>query len=442
MLKFAISIIAGNIVLVVTSLLNMRLLGKFDHSILYILTMFSPVYYFLLAFQESFRSSAIVIASRYKKGTNIRYVIKHILLIALICNIIVAILFCSCTDWITQVIHVSEVLKDRFEIYSKKMVLINFILMFNIVLNAMMLGLGFHRLSMLFNMLTCVSTTILLIFQINYLHQGLDGLVIASSIINLICGLMILTLISHCIDNTQERSILNKQTYCKNKLLTIIRVLNAIIYKILFNTGSPVFLSYLVMFIGFTLFNSTLTQYGVDVVSGYGVACRLQLLVILPAIGLGSAMAILINHRIMLNKHNGILRTILQGMSVSSIIYGLFAIAIHHYDAQLVALFVSNEAVKNSAIYYFNHVAYSYFISGPVIAFLSMLEQIGYACYALILNGFYFLCVVVMTKLFMRTHDHYQVFYQIISFANFLSLITALFFIPILIKRFKKQYQI
>jgi len=441
-LKFALSIIAGNIILVFTSLLNMRLLGKFDHNILYILTMFSPIYYFLLAFQESFRSASIVIASRYKQIGRIRHVIRDILFIALICNILVAIIFCLCTDWMTNSMHVNEILKHRFKIYSKEMVFINFILMVNIILNAIVLGFGFHRASFMFNIVMCVCTSILLILQINYFHQGLDGFVIATSLINLFCGLLILTFITHCIDVTQYSSVCNSESSYKNRVIAAVGVINAMIYRTLFKIGSPVFISYIVMFVGFGLFNSILTKFGVDVVSGYGVACRLQLLIILPAIGLGSAMAILINHQLLLNKYNTILRIIVHGMCIAMMLYGLFALVIHHYDERIVGLLVSNESVKESAIRYLHHVSYSYFISGPVIAFLSMLEQIGYGLYALLLNGFYFICVGIMTKLFMRSHDNYVLFYQIISLANFLSLLTVFFLIPMLIKRFKNQHQL
>ena len=434
-IKFALSIIFGNIVMVCTSLLNMRLLGSFDHHILYILTMFSPVYYFLLAFQESFRSASIVIASHCENTKKIRVIIREIIFIALLCNVFVAILFFISTDWITHIMHVNEVLQNRFQSFTKKMVCINFILMVNIVLNALILGFKFHRVSFFFNLLTCLLTTVLLLLQITYLHQGLDGFVIASCVINIVCGILMLTFINHCIADTNYSISSGQQT-------AVVGVINAIIYKIIFKVGSPVFLSYVTMFVGFAVFNSVLTKYGVDIVSGYGIACRLQLLIILPAIGLGSAMAILINHQMALKKYNEVLSIVFHGMIVCIIIYGIFALLIHYYDNRIVALLVSERTVKESAINYLHHVSYSYFISGPVITFISMLEQIGYGIYALLLNGFYFICVGIITKIFMQPQTNYIIFYKIISLVNFLSLFVSLLLIPILIKRFKHHDQL
>ncbi len=424
----AFPILTGNIIVAMASLLNMRILGKFDQTNLYILAVFAPIYSILLAFQESFRGTAIIVAS-HNKMTHIRNTLCKLIFLALVTGGIFACFIKIFSNGISIKLHVDAVLSDQFQWFIQEMGWINILLTLSVVLNAVILGAGFPAAAFTFTLITCLFTTSLLIFQLAYSHQGLQAFTRASFLTSIVVVIMMLLFLK------------NKQQYFKQILVD--KIENTPLSKLVSKTGIPLFFSYVIIFGGFATFNLLLAHYGISVVSGYGIACRLQMLLVLPAIGIGTALAILVNNQITSDKLDTRFSIILVGMGISIILYGLLSELIYSYRNQIIGLFVSAKTIQQAAIYYYQQVAYSYVISGPMLTLLTMLEQIGYGLQVMLFNFCYFAGIGLAGYFLLQKHDDYTYFYKIISCVNCLSLFFPLIFasqLQTLFKRFKYKF--
>ncbi len=404
--KFALPMLAGNIFVAITSLINIHLLGKSNPDNFYIFAVFSPIYYLFLAFQESFRGTTLMISTSHSK-----HFFKKIIFLVAILGVFMASIISFLSHWISIWFHVNTLLSNQFKWFIQEMGWINVLLTLGVVFNAAIVGAGFPRSAFLFTIVTCLLTTFLLIFQLTYLHQGLHSFTTASWIANFVMGTVMVL-------------FLQSRKRFTNKKSRPTQFGNTTLLKLLSNTSLPLFISYLIIFSGFAICNSLLAKYGVAVVAGYGIACRLQMLLILPAIGIGSALAILVNNKITENK---VLITVV-GIGITIALYGFLSVAIHYYNNQLIQILVSAETIREAAIDYFQQVSFSYIFLGPIIAFVTLLEQIGYALQVMLFNLCYFACIGLAGYFFLEKQTSYNYFFHIISYANYASFILILIF--------------
>lgn len=132
-----------------------------------------------------------------------------------------------------------------------------------------------------------------------------------------------------------------------------------------------------------------LSRFGDAVVAGFGIGNATQTLVIVPAIGLGTAVAITINQsgdRVAANIHTAIRR----GLVIAVGVYVPVGAALW-LGSGFIARFAAGKApVAASAALFLRYVGPTLACVGVMLVFLTVLEQIGAGFTAMTFNAVYF----------------------------------------------------
>ncbi|HSW69747.1 MAG TPA: MATE family efflux transporter [Gammaproteobacteria bacterium] len=403
-ISFAVPLQLGSMFVVFTALINTKILGK-NQMDLYLFAIFAPISYFIIAFQESFRAVATGIAATYRTAPNVRSLFICLLLTAAIFGLLFYGIFLEFKNNIISFLQVNPKFSIKFQQFCEQMIFVNVLLItLSIILNSFITGLGFKKTGLLFSLTASLLTSSFLYFGIVYLKEDIHALVISLQL----TGVILCSSIFY---------FLLKQTIFQIKFIKITKADFCIILGSIKKIYVPIFTSYLTIFGGLIAYNSILADYGNDVLSGYFVGYRLQALVILPAISIGSAMAILVNHE-KANKAKNFLTITYIGIILSLIFYILIGECIYYFRHELINYLVSSAEIKKSADHYLQYVSRTDWLFGPMLVFLTMLEQTGYGLYVLIANILYVGLVASIGKYFSVTHHNYISFYQTIFYAN------------------------
>ncbi|SUI81224.1 multidrug efflux protein [Serratia marcescens] len=113
-----------------------------------------------------------------------------------------------------------------------------------------------------------------------------------------------------------------------------VQVLNDIAF-----IGAPVAGSFLLLFGFLFSFNYLVSFYGASEIAGFGIAFRIQSFVILPAIALGTAMAIHANNAIADQNFPRIRQILFAGVGLAAALYLVISVLVFLLQERLVMLF-------------------------------------------------------------------------------------------------------
>lgn len=152
----------------------------------------------------------------------------------------------------------------------------------------------------------------------------------------------------------------------------------------------PVFGSYLVLSIYAAMLNDMLMSIGPDAVAGFGVANRLQSLLMMPAVALGTALAIHAGgmHRTSAPASQvGVARFVGRGLTVGITLYALVSALTIAAQPLITPLIAGPDAAAAVVLRdYLLIVGPSFIVFGPMLALLIYLEQTGQGRLALSFN--------------------------------------------------------
>jgi Na+-driven multidrug efflux pump len=178
----------------------------------------------------------------------------------------------------------------------------------------------------------------------------------------------------------------------------------------LLRVGIPVALTQLLLF-GFNFgLLWVLKGTGPDVVSGFSAAATLQVLLIMPGIVLGSAIAIVLNQQRGAGKAQWMPTGLSTGTGIGFGLYAVLGIAVWLLRGPIGDLMSGDPKVAAVTTAYLGAVGLSYFIQGPVLAALTSMEQLGAGFLALALNIVYFVAIVVVARLVVDAYGAVGVF--------------------------------
>jgi len=182
--------------------------------------------------------------------------------------------------------------------------------------------------------------------------------------------------------------------------------------------GVPVALSHLLIFVSTFFYNHILAPFGVDVVSGFGVAFRIQTLVILPALTFGEGISILMNQRMGAGRPKDAFALFKTGLVLCFSLYAIVSLGISLSAAQLPALITSDPKILREAIAYLSSVAPTYCWMGVLLTVLLVLEQTDNGFRAFALNLVYFAAVIAVGGWLTARWNAPHYFYQTIAWGN------------------------
>ena len=153
---------------------------------------------------------------------------------------------------------------------------------------------------------------------------------------------------------------------------------NLRIYKLFFTHGIPSSLNMLTMAIGSLILTYFVSHYGIQAVAGYGIGYRVEQLMLLPALGLSTAVLALVSNNFGAKKYDRVIETLKVSLKYGFIIATVGIIFLTILGRLIISLFDSNPIVVDFGVSYLLieiWIFYAYIILFVCISTLQAIKQ-------------------------------------------------------------------
>jgi Na+-driven multidrug efflux pump len=201
--------------------------------------------------------------------------------------------------------------------------------------------------------------------------------------------------------------------------------------RIVASVGVPVGGTFIVLALANTATLRVLSQFGTATISGYGIANATQVVLIVPAVGLGTAVAVLVNQ----NGGATATATVARGAALAGIAYTSVGVLVWIAASPIARIASSDPRVSAVAGTYLHVVGPTLACVGTMLAGLTVLEQTGSAFIALSFNVGYFGLSIGIGAVLADRAGRYQPFIDTLAVANVLALIAVA---PLVVHRIRR----
>ncbi|MFE6077576.1 MATE family efflux transporter [Paenibacillus sp. NPDC057886] len=421
LLRTAVPMLLASLVNVITQLANVFFMGHTSQSVLYVLSLYIPVSFVMIAIIEAMQLSVQVAVARSRAGGSRAFtqLFVHMMGSAVLLAILTGGLVMLLTPALSWFYAVPADIAPMFTLYVAGMMIGGVPAVLAAVSGAALRGLGRAQAAS-WNSVGMAMLNISLVYVfVSMFGLDLKGIVYAnliSSTLSLLISLIILFV---------RKEILVEHFVFAKKHFVALR-----------HVGIPVFISYCMIFLSTFFFNKIVSHFGEGTVAGFGVGYRIQTMAILPGIVIGSAIGIMINHNLQSPHRPRAYASYRQGLLQSFALYAIIAIAIWIWREPLTAFLIEDAASRAEAARYLSVVALSYIGMGPMMTTLLTMEQSGRGYQAMFLNAIYFLLIILLGWGLTRLFNQVIYFYGVIAGMN---VIGMSFFLPFM-RRLKRDY--
>lgn len=370
----AVPIMLSSAISVGSLLVNTRILAAANTDYLYILAIYLPVSILIIALLEAFQAVCFAFSSQAKGSNDMTLFSKRL---TVLFSVIAAsclgssALFCLFDGYFFEVLKVES---KHFETISVFIILgltTSALSLPSAMLTSVCYVYGFGlRLTIIALLTTCLG------FGINWALLNHTELGIYSLFVAQLCTTFLLAAVTINFLRKKDVKLLNFSGFAQFK--PIIKSIAAI--------AIPVFVSFCFLIFQSGFLNNVLSKFSEDTVSGYGVAYRIQNLILLPAIAIGIALAIRVNILRSINQSERIhsmLKIVLGSLFVIYICLGLGLFLMREFA---VGLITTDQSVLSEGVTYLMYLAPSYIAFCPLLSWLVMQEQIGLGARSLVFN--------------------------------------------------------
>jgi putative MATE family efflux protein len=141
--------------------------------------------------------------------------------------------------------------------------------------------------------------------------------------------------------------------------------------------GIPASLSGIHMNVGNIVFMWFIAPFGTDAVAGHGIVSRIDMFVLMPALGLGSAAGILAAQNLGANQPDRSVKTAWTAVGWFTGIMFIFSIVILVWAPYVVRIFNSDPALVDIAGKFLKIQTVSYMFNGLMVVLMSCLNAVG-----------------------------------------------------------------
>ncbi|RAT17904.1 hypothetical protein AU490_09300 [Lonsdalea populi] len=216
-------------------------------------------------------------------------------------------------------------------------------------------SMGFVCLFIVLNLTSCF-------ISLHYYQNGFMAVIYA----NLIAALAVLPLSALCLFT----SVAGKADPQPRAFLPRLLAITA-------DAGVPIFLTMLFAFASSAVLFPLLSQLGAAYASGFLIVVKLRAFFIIPAVALGSAIAIGINQRLSTSSPQQLSRLLRQGLGGIALVYAGLTLAAYLAQTELVDMMSVDGAVRVSANAIMFWLLPTFFITSLIASIQTMLEQLG-----------------------------------------------------------------
>ena len=153
---------------------------------------------------------------------------------------------------------------------------------------------------------------------------------------------------------------------------------NIRIYKQFLAQGIPSSLNMLTMAIGSLILTYFVSHYGVNAIAGYGIGYRVEQLMLLPALGLSTAVLALVSNNFGAKKYDRVIETMKVSLKYGFIISTVGIIILTLLGRIIISLFDSNPIVVDFGVSYLLieiWIFYAYIILFVCVSTLQAIKQ-------------------------------------------------------------------
>ncbi|SJN54646.1 multidrug efflux protein [Vibrio ruber DSM 16370] len=392
----------------VSVLINVGVVSQNSSESLYILGLFLPLNYIMMAIHEGLRIPILKYGSQHEiysaKEIGQRLLILYFILFLLMSALI--LLIWAFQGMAVEFFHVIPAQQYLAKNFILLMLTVGIIIGFASLTMSCLFGLGLNRWASFLGISGTLLNISVTCCAANFWEQGLYSLVwgaVTGSVYLFLSSLLLL------LSKNIRFSLHGIHNVFRTVMMDVVRM------------GIPVMGSFLLLFAFLSCFNFLVSFYGASDLAGFGIAFRIQSFIIIPAIALGTAMAIHANKAVSLQHFLRARQIFFIGLGMSALIYLVISLIFYFFQHRFIELFTSNAVIIDAAGNYFNHVSASYLSLGVVLTLMTALEQTGQGLKIFFINiTFYSLEVGFAALLGLNQVDTTRI-YLVISIMNWLS---------------------
>ncbi len=375
LLHVALPILLSSVVGLFAPLVSVAILGRENPASLYILGLYLPLSFLQTYVNESLRVSAVAFSSRAAGSGNMQPLgrqLQGLVILAAGIYLILAIGF-----WLTskQLMALDNVPSDQESVaysFTQVSIAVGVPAVVSMCMMSMLYGIGqTYRVTVATILGIAASIGLTLIFAI-VCDFGLYSLPL-SSLITSIATIAWATLA------LGRRGVVSFPRQLPGRFWSS--------WPQIYRISMPVFVGYLALVAYSLLFTHLLSLFSPDDIAGFGVAYRIQNLVLMPGIALGVALAINVNRLVAAHEERQVYRFLSTALAISfGVFAGLAGVVFVGRDA-LVALVTNDQSVVAAASHYLAYMGPAYVALGPLLTLLIFFEETGNGLRSLIFNA-------------------------------------------------------
>jgi len=214
--------------------------------------------------------------------------------------------------------------------------------MFNFSLNSILISQGdskTYRNTLIFGFFANLVLNPIFIYGFLFIPaMGIKGIAIATVLIQVVNMIYMF------------KKVLDTKVIHFNKLEYFLPDMR--IYKQFINQGLPASLNMLTMAVGSLILTYYVAHYGVNAVAGYGIGFRVEQLMLLPALGLSTAVLTLVSNNYGAKKYDRVILTLKTAIKYGFTIATIGIIVLTVFGKFLISQFDSNEIVVGFGLDY------------------------------------------------------------------------------------------
>ncbi|KUI98764.1 MATE family efflux transporter [Vibrio sp. MEBiC08052] len=149
------------------------------------------------------------------------------------------------------------------------------------------------------------------------------------------------------------------------------------LFALMTDAGIPIFLSMLIAFASSAVIFPLISQMNTDYAPGFLIVVKLRSLFIIPAVALGSAIAIFVNQQLSAATKDALTRMLSRGMLAISLLYITLTAMVYLNQHTLVDLLANTSTVQQAGYLLLSLLLPTFFLTSMLAATQTMLEQLG-----------------------------------------------------------------
>ena len=416
LMQVALPILASSLVGLFALLINTAIIGRGAPAGLYVLGIALPISFLQMSINESLRVSAIAFSSQAAGSSNLELLrrrLRGLLVLAVLIHLLLALAFQLGHGWLMSAYQIPAA--QQSIVYS--FILLNIstgaLVALSISMMSSLYGLGQVFWVTLVTMLGFAANILVTFVLVYWGGWGVYALIVSTLLTSgVTIGWAALSL--------RRREALEPLS---SRWLWRFWEHWPAIYAI----SMPVFAGYLILFVHSVLFNRLLALFAPSDVAGFGVAYRIQNIVLMPAIAIGIALAIHVNRIVAARRHEHTYRYISTAMGLSLAVFATLSGVVFVAREPLARLVTGDAAVIASASQYLQYMGPAYLVLGPLLTMLIFFEQTGNGIRSLVFNAVGFAVQLALAFYVARTYHSLTLVYEAIALSYLVSAMYILY---------------